>query len=91
MIYMVCYDICNPKRLQKTAKVIENYGLRIQYSFFQCEMPREIMHRMKKEVLNIIDVKADYFFIYPLCEACSRKAVTDGKGNIMVLKSFEII
>ena len=91
MIYMVCYDIRNPKRLQKTAKIIENYGLRIQYSFFQCEMSQSIMQRMKKEVLSIIDIKMDYFFIYPLCEACTRKAITDGTGDLVVLQSFEII
>ena len=91
MIYMVCYDIANPKRLRKTAKVLENFGIRVQYSFFQCDSPSEKMQELKERVLQIIDKRKDSFFIYPLCADCSKKAIVDGKGEIIKLQSFEII
>jgi len=91
MIYMMCYDICNPKRLTKTAKTLENYGLRIQKSFFQCEMKKTTMESLKNEIIKIIDTKKDFFFIYPLCEDCTRKAIKIGKGELIKLEAFEII
>ncbi len=90
MIYMICYDISHPKRLRKTAKVLENYGLRVQKSFFQCEISSKGMQLLKQSILEIIDTDKDYFYIYPLCDSCTRKAKTDGKGEIITLKAYEI-
>lgn len=90
MIFMVCYDISHPKRLRKTAKVLENFGLRVQKSFFQCEINREGMHDLRQRVLDVLDLEKDYFFIYPLCEHCTRQAQTDGRGEVVRLQSFEI-
>ncbi len=91
MIYLVCYDIRNPKRLQKTASILENFGIRVQYSFFQCDASRDIIDKMKRQVLSVIDTAEDYFFIYPLCEECTRKAVTDGTGHLIRLEAFDIV
>jgi CRISPR-associated protein Cas2 len=91
MIYLVCYDICEPKRLVKVAKTIEKFGIRVQYSFFQVDAPPNIIERMKNEVLKIMDKTEDRFFIYPLCSRCTRSAVTDGTGKLIRLEVFEII
>jgi CRISPR-associated protein Cas2 len=91
MIYMVCYDIAKPKRLRKAAKTMENYGLRIQKSFFQCDMEESRMEAMKVRLLKIINRKQDFFFIYPLCEDCSRKAIREGTGSLIRLEGFEIL
>lgn len=91
MIYMVCYDISNNKRLHKAAKKLEQFGIRVQKSFFQCEMESDRMERMKRELLRIINRKQDSLFIYPLCEKCSRGALTDGMGEVIRISTFEII
>ncbi len=49
------------------------------------------MESLRDRVLKIIDTEKDYFFVYPLCEDCSRKALTDGKGELIRLESFEIL
>ena len=91
MIYLVCYDISHPKRLRRTAKILENFGLRVQKSFFQCEMEKKRMEHLRDQVLAVVDSEKDYFFIYPLCEDCSRKALTDGTGTLIKLLAFEIL
>jgi len=91
MIYLICYDISNPKRLQKTAKVLENYGIRVQRSFFQCEMTPNRLESLKNEILGIINIKKDYFFIYPLCRKCSQKATIDGVGKLILLEDYIIL
>lgn len=34
--YLVCYDICNDKRLRKVFQVVRGYGDHLQYSVFEC-------------------------------------------------------
>jgi CRISPR-associated protein Cas2 len=36
--YLVSYDISNPKRLRRVAKVLEGFGVRLQYSVFECPL-----------------------------------------------------
>ena len=91
MLYLVCYDISNPRRLRRAARILENFGIRIQKSFFQCEMGQKRMMELRDRVLEVVDVREDFFFIYPLCEDCSRKALTDGTGELVRLEAFEIL
>src|SRR3990172_6305833 len=36
--YLVSYDISDPKRLRKTARALEGFGVRLQYSVFECPL-----------------------------------------------------
>ena len=36
--YLVSYDIANPKRLRRVAKLLESFGTRLQYSVFECPL-----------------------------------------------------
>ena len=36
--YLVSYDISDPKRLRRVARVIESFGSRLQYSVFECPL-----------------------------------------------------
>jgi len=90
MIYMICYDISDPKRLTKTARILEQFGLRVQKSFFQCEISAKGKQKLRDAIMEVIDPARDYFFIYPLCDACARKPKTDGPGQLIVIRSYEI-
>lgn len=91
MTYFICYDIADPKRLSKVAKTLENFGLRVQYSFFQCEMEADILNVLLDRLLMIIDVKEDSLRVYPICEDCLRKTSVVGNGNIIELNSYQIL
>jgi CRISPR-associated protein Cas2 len=52
--YLVCYDICNPKRLRRVAKVCESFGQRLQYSVFECPLDALRFERLKAELDGII-------------------------------------
>lgn len=91
MIYMICYDITDPKRLRKTAQILENSGLRVQKSFFQCDIDEKKKDLLVKQVVKVLNLKKDYFYIYPLCEDCSQKAIQEGTGNLIRLEAFDIL
>ncbi|MFN8079719.1 MAG: CRISPR-associated endonuclease Cas2 [Kineosporiaceae bacterium] len=42
---MIAYDIREPKRLRRVCKTMEEYGERLQYSVFVCDLSRaELVH-----------------------------------------------
>jgi CRISPR-associated protein Cas2 len=91
MTYFIAYDITEPKRLHKVAKIIQNYGLRVQYSFFECEMEEQILDKLKVDLLAVINKKEDSLRIYPLCEDCLHKTSVMGKGTVYVPSGFQIL
>ena len=46
MLYLVCYDIANPRRLAQVARVMEGFGERVQESVFECRLTRHNRTRL---------------------------------------------
>jgi CRISPR-associated protein Cas2 len=36
--YLVCYDICDDKRLRQVFRTCKDYGNHLQYSVFECDL-----------------------------------------------------
>jgi len=90
-MYFICYDISNPKRLIKISKTLENFGLRVQYSFFQCEMKRNQLEILRNQLLDIIDEKEDRLSIYPVCSECVKNTTSIGNGSIFLHQIYMIL
>lgn len=91
MMYFITYDVADTKRLSKVAKTLKNFGLRVQYSFFQCEMEKEQLEDVKNALLAVINKKEDSLRIYPVCEDCLRKVSSIGNGAVFVPQSYQIL
>lgn len=52
--YLVCYDICHPKRLRQVAKVCESFGQRLQYSVFECPLDDLRFEKLRAALDDII-------------------------------------
>lgn len=48
--YLVSYDICDPKRLRRVARALEGFGVRLQYSVFECPLDDMRMAKLKAEL-----------------------------------------
>jgi len=71
MKIVVTYDVAvtsegGQKRLTRVAKICTNYGLRVQYSVFECEVPWDKLIQMKQDLLDVINQKTDSLRIYYL-------------------------
>ncbi|MBF0227558.1 MAG: CRISPR-associated endonuclease Cas2 [Desulfobacterales bacterium] len=66
--YLVGYDISDQKRLSKVAKVMSNFGTRIQYSFFHCFLSTRQKKQMREQLNKIINDKQDQILILPVTE-----------------------
>lgn len=84
MFRLVCYDIANPKRLKKVAKVCESYGVRIQKSCFQADVTDEERFKNLLGAISVeMDRKKDSLVIYSVCDDCKRLSVVIGPTNII--------
>ena len=70
MLYLISYDIVDTKQRTKLAKKLLNFGQRVQFSVFECELHPEQLQEMKKQVLPFVDLEKDSLRIYRLCENC---------------------
>lgn len=78
MVYLVAYDICEPKRLRNIAKVCEDYGIRVQYSVFECRLEEVQFQRLWGELLDVMDPSEDRLVAYKLDAKAARETVTAG-------------
>jgi CRISPR-associated protein Cas2 len=69
--YLVAYDIANPKRLRRVAKVCEDFGLRRQFSVFFCRLALIDVVRLKSRLYDVINLDQDQVLFVPLCGRCA--------------------
>lgn len=65
-VYIVAYDICDPKRLRAVYKTMRGFGEHWQYSVFRCELTRAQKVVMITQLSEIINDSEDQIMIAPL-------------------------
>lgn len=73
-VYLVTYDIADPKRLAATYKVMKGFGDHLQLSVFRCELTERQMVEMKQALLAVINAREDQVLLIDL-------GPTDGRGG----------
>ena len=73
MHYTVAYDITNDKRRNRVAKILQDFGTRIQYSVFECDTDRRALLRLQSRLEKVINLKEDTITFYHLCAACEKQ------------------
>jgi CRISPR-associated protein Cas2 len=81
MNMIVAYDITEVKRLNKIAKIMLDYGVRVQKSIFEITVTPPVFRAMKKRVEKIIVAELDGVKYYPLCEKCAGTVEIIGQGQ----------
>jgi len=75
------YDISNPLRLNRVAKVMKDYGDRVLKSVFECVIDEERYKGMKKEVEDLMEREEDSVRYYFICNKCIESIEYLGKGE----------
>ncbi|MDR2104301.1 MAG: CRISPR-associated endonuclease Cas2 [Deferribacteraceae bacterium] len=70
MMVLITYDIAmnseGAKRLRHVAKHCKDYGMRVQYSTFECEVTPSQWEELKNKLLSIYDPSLDSLRFYML-------------------------
>lgn len=64
--FIVCYDICEPKRLRQVYKTMRGFGEHWQYSVFHCELTPARKVRLLSLLEDIIDHSEDQVMFAPV-------------------------
>jgi CRISPR-associated protein Cas2 len=62
-LFLVAYDVRDPKRLRRVHKKLNGYGDPIQFSIFQCELTLQEKLLLLGEISEIIHHKEDRVLI----------------------------
>ena len=96
MMVLVSYDVKTlskggPRRLNRVAKECKNYGIRVQYSVFECKVDPAQWVELKKKLMDIIDEKKDSLRFYFLgsnwqrrVEQVGAKKAVDTEGTLII-------
>lgn len=71
MDVLVAYDIetitpAGQRRLANVAKTCESYGIRVQFSVFECRLSETMLAKLTARLLAILDPEVDSVRIYRL-------------------------
>lgn len=78
MLTLVAYDISDNKRLARVAKICEDYGVRVQYSVFECRLEETEFEEFWLELLDRIDEREDRLVAYKIDARSAKQTLTAG-------------
>lgn len=64
--YVICYDICDPRRLARLARYLVKRAVRMQYSVFLFQGDDRQLERCIQGAAELIDPQEDDLRVYPL-------------------------
>lgn len=92
-LFLVAYDIANPKRWRAVYKVMQGYGEWVQLSVFQCRLAKRRHAEMVATLDELIHHDHDHILIIDIGKAdnVSPRATSLGKTTFEPLKKEPII
>ena len=75
--FIVCYDICDPKRLRQVFKIMRGWGDHLQYSVFECQLTKMDAARLRAQLSGVIHHTEDQVLFVNLGPA-------EGRGDRVI-------
>lgn len=72
---VVAYDVSNSRKRTKIAKMLENYGERINLSVVECMLTQERFVKLREKMGKHIDLQTDKVVYYTICVDCFTKVI----------------
>lgn len=80
MNMIVAYDIADERRLARVAKIVCDYGVRVQKSIFEVTVDPGVFEEMKTRIEEVIVPEEDGVKYFPLCGRCAETVEIIGQG-----------
>lgn len=77
---VIAYDITLPRRLNRIARVMKDYGVRVQKSIFVADLDPLLFARLRNRVEREMVLQEDAVKYFPLCERCADTLLAVGKS-----------
>lgn len=73
-IFLVCYDVADPKRLRKVYQLMKGFGDPLQYSVFRCELSPQKLQALREKLWELLNFAEDRVMIADLGPSEARGA-----------------
>lgn len=83
MFCIVTYDIPDDRRRTRLAKMLKDYGERVQYSVFECNLNDKLLDKMKQKAEKLLDKELDSLRIYKLTDLQKQDVEIIGNGKVI--------
>jgi CRISPR-associated protein Cas2 len=70
MFYVISYDVVDDARRNRVSETLLDFGRRVQYSVFECQLEEELAAKMVERLRKVLDVSEDRLRVYALCATC---------------------
>ncbi len=79
---LISYDIPDDKRRAKIAKTLENFGTRVQYSVFECNLTKTQFAEVRKRLVALVVEADDSIRFYALPSDAVKTIAILGHGTV---------
>jgi CRISPR-associated protein Cas2 len=92
-LFIVSYDIAEPKRWRKIYKLLHGYGDWLQLSVFQCRLSRKRLVHMESLLSDYLNHREDHLLILDLgpADAIKPHVRSIGKAFVPVTREAVIV
>jgi CRISPR-associated protein Cas2 len=87
---VISYDISDDRRRRKVMKTLEDYGRRVQYSVFECQLLPAEFEKLKRVLKPFVRANQDSIRIYFIGAEDVPRIQVIGSGKVMLDKLFFI-
>jgi len=88
MRWLLIYDIRDHRRLARVARIMGDYGVRVQKSKFELDLDETSFNEMMARLASEIDPAVDGIKAIPLCLSCRGKIEVYGVGGLVAPPPF---
>lgn len=91
MLYLISYDVSDDNQRRHVMEALKDYGRRVQYSVFECNLDEKALKELVERLDFDIDPATDSCRLYRLCEACAGQVTILGRGDRYSEPDFVIV
>jgi len=78
-LWVIAYDTPSNRRRRKFAQLLEGYGIRVQWSVFECELRSDQLQRLRQRLERLIVDEEDSVRFWPVLERSSKQVIHLGR------------
>jgi CRISPR-associated protein Cas2 len=91
MLYLISYDISDDNRRRHTMEALKDFGRRVQFSVFECNLDDKALEELIGRLEFEIDPATDSCRLYRLCDACAGQVKILGRGDRYSEPDFVVV
>lgn len=72
---VIAYDISDDKRRNQVVKLLDKYGVRVNFSVYECLFTAARFKQIQETMLKRINTDEDQVVYYPICVNCYTRII----------------